>query len=106
MFTSEIQAIRSLEAEVSKAWEAVDTADWEKQYRAQKEAEELEKQLAEEKGDLEVKVFEWVTMHPDFTDPNPEAPEKTSEYMEAAATLLRELTDEDLLLSFADKWER
>ena len=45
-------------------------------------------------------------MRPDFTDPDPEAPEKTSEYMETAATLLRELTDDDLLLSFADKWER
>ena len=27
MFTSEIQTIRSLEAEVAEAWEAVDTAD-------------------------------------------------------------------------------
>ena len=45
MFTSEIQTIRSLEAEVAEAWEAVDTADREKQYDAQKEAEELESQL-------------------------------------------------------------
>lgn len=105
MFTSEIQAVRSLEAEVAKAWEAVDDADLEKQYQAQKEAEELESQLDWQKGELEAKVFEWVVGHPDFTDPAPDAPEKTPEYMQAAAELLRDLTEDELLLSFADKWE-
>lgn len=109
MITSEIQAVRSLEAEVSEAWkafEAVDQADWEKQYHAQKEAEELERQLEDQKGALETKVFEWVEGHPDFTDPDPDASEKTPEYMQAAAELLRRLTDDELLLGFADKWER
>ena len=106
MFTSEIQTIRSLEAEVAEAWEAVDTADREKQYDAQKEAEELESQLADRKGELEAKVFEWVEGHSDFTDPDPDASEKTPEYMRAAAELLHKLTDDELLLSFADKWEK
>lgn len=82
---ADIQAVRSLEAEFSEA-----------------QKKELEKQLEDQKGGLEVKVFEWIEGQPDFIDPDSDAPEKTPEYMQAAAELLRKLTDDELLLSFAD----
>ena len=89
---ADIQAVRSLEAEFSEA-----------QKKAQKK--ELEKQLADQKWKLEVKVFDWVVSHPDFKAPDPEASEKTPEYMRAAAEMLRNLTDDEYLLGFADMWE-
>ena len=88
-----------------REWEFVEASRKVSDAESAYEVEKMLNALSKETVDLEEDILVWVEGQPEFADPDPESPEKTPAYFQAAADVLRMHTGgEPFLMELANYW--